>query len=824
MHAARSTVVASLLFALAARAPAADAPAPLPPGALARLGTTRLRTTGSALALTPDGRTLLTVAGARTVGRRDPDTGRLLGEVYLPAPAGERCWFTPDAHSIAVPDEKGIGLYDVRSGKRKETIAVDDSSKVTVAAFSPDGRTLATAEYDTSGDKSIGRVRIWPVGGEKPKHVADLPRNVNGLTFSPDGKRLFAAVDNHSLRCWDVTTARQLWRNDHWARHIVPSPDGKLLASDTFEEGPVRLWNAKTGKEVATLDPGGKNWPLQIAFSPDGKTLAHGTNRGVFLWDVGTRKQLHHLQRAGGWLAFAADGRSLFTLGELLGRWDVGTGRPLYPDARAGGHVGQVTAVAFAPGGRSLATSGIDGTVRVWDLEKRTHTVITIWSQGPRSPLAYTPGGLLLLGGRKFSSLVLVDPKTGRNVRSFGLPGQADGITEMAAVTLTPGGRTLLAVGSSRLQIPGSFVAERDEPVRGWEVATGKEVLAKTVRLPTSRRAGLSPSGQLVFRRDVTKLLDVRSGLRWPLADNPQILFIPPVFSPDGRLLAMAEPGGGNRWDPLQTVRIYETLTGRLLARMKESLGGIGTALAFSPDGRLLAMTGIDAIHVWETRTGRRVWRLPARGKIPNWNGMWAAECLGFSPDGRALASGHADGVVFLWDLAPARARLTVPKGPTDPEACWADLAEADPCKALAATERLASNPKVAIPLFRRHLHPLKVEARWLADRIAELSADDFRTREAASKALARVAEAAEPDLRAALKKAPPEARRRLGDILAAAHPAVADAETVRALRAVAVLERIGTKEARALLKDLAGGAAGTHLTREARTVLERTR
>ena len=228
---------------------------PLPPGAVIRLGTTRLRTTASAIAITPDGKTLRTAAGGRTIGRWDPETGRLLDEVHLKTPLSDRCWFSPDGRFAAIPEPAGgIGLYDAVTGERKQTVAVDDKSHMTIAVFSPDGRTLATAEYESKEGKGTGRVGLWPVDGGEPKWIAELPSYVNDLAFAPDGKRLYAAVDNHSVRCWDTAT-QGLWKNDHWA-HVAVSPDGKTIATDTYQDGPLRLWDARPARRSQPSIPG----------------------------------------------------------------------------------------------------------------------------------------------------------------------------------------------------------------------------------------------------------------------------------------------------------------------------------------------------------------------------------------------------------------------------------------------------------------------------------------------------------------------------------------------------------------------------------------
>ena len=808
----------------------ANAPTdPLPPGAVARLGTTRLRTTASAIAVAPDGKTLRTAAGGRTIGRWDAETGRLLDEVHPKTPAGERCWFSPDGRCAAIPDTQGVGLYDATTGERKQTVAVDDKSHMTVAVFSPDGLALATAEYESKDGTGTGRVRLWPAGGGESIQVALLPSYVNGLAFGPDGKRLYAAVDNHSVRCWDTATLKELWKNDHWARHVAVSPDGKTIATDTYQDGPLRLWDAETGRNVATLDVGKRSWSRQVSFSPDGRVVAFGTNDAVLLWDAATHKLLHRLEGAGPALAFAPDSGSVFTLGPLLERWDVRTGKPLYPNARADGHVGPVAAIAFAPDGRSVATAGRDGTLRVWDRAAGTHKVVggSVGVSAGRV-LAFAPDGLLLTSGEKAGELALLDPDTGRVTRRFALPQRPQSRTDVAAAQLTPDGSMLLALGTTQEQElgGGKLIAQgQPETVRGWEVATGKSVLEKTVACQPWSLATISPTGRFVVRAGFSELHDVRTGLRRPLVAAPRFGLQHYAFSTDGRWLATAEPGEGEDWQRPKSVLVYETLTGRRVARAEGDLGGACPALAFSPDGRLAAAPGSDALHVWEVTTGRRVMHLPVRGRLANWAGRQFADCVAFAPDGRTLATGHADGTVLLWDLTPAWKGLAVPKGAVDGAACWADLADPDPGTAWAAAEKLVAAPAIAVQMIREKLRPETVDPRWLADRIADLASEDFKTRESATSELRRVAGPAEDDLRrAADAVASPESRRRLAEVLAAARPTVPPADVVRAVRAVGVLERIGSEEERAVLKALASGATGAELTREAGAAVGRLR
>jgi hypothetical protein len=353
-----------------------------------------------------------------------------------------------------------------------------------------------------------------------------------------------------------------------------------------------------------------------------------------------------------------------------------------------------------------------------------------------------------------------------------------------------------------------------------WEAATGREVLRQIVECSLVDRGVFAPDGRLLATAFSADLWDLHGGRLRPLDDRAP-WGTPLAFSLDGRLLARTEPDSFR--GPPREVGVYEVLTGRALARL-EIPEGYCAAAAFTPQGRTLVVAGTDALQVWEPSTGRVLLRLDARGRLNHWTPAGFATCLAVAPDGRTAATGHADGTVLLWDLAPNQDRLAQPAGiPKKPEACWKDLAELDPTAAYAAIDGLAAMPAEALALLRGRLRPVVVESRWLAGRIAELNSPDFATREAASRALEEVAEAAEEELRQALAKtAFPEGRRRLGAVLASPRPAELSPEMLRQLRALTVLERIGSNEAGDVLRRLAGGAGGATLTREAKAALDR--
>jgi hypothetical protein len=370
--------------------------------------------------------------------------------------------------------------------------------------------------------------------------------------------------------------------------------------------------------------------------------------------------------------------------------------------------------------------------------------------------------------------------------------------------------------------------------VRLWDAATGKEVLKLEPGAGRVSALAFSPDGRVLATAGLDdraiRLWDPRTGTQRRLERDTDPAAAPGLFegtlglafSPNGRTLAAVSfyehksnlvPTTPAAAKDVRMVGLWEVATGQIRHEVRLPRNSVRCA-AFL-ENRFLAVGDLDgAVRVLDL--ARNEWLPPAGGHAD------AIAALTVAPDGRSFASGSWDTTALVWrtEQVLGRRPLAGARRPTAELAALADdLVGGDPVRAYRAVWALAAEPgSVRLLKGRVWSVPAADEARLRA-LIRDLDSDAYRTREAATTELERLGELAAPALREVLRGSPSAELRRRAEGLLLRLESSAATTWVRALE---VLELLGTPEAERLLEELAAGAPAARQTQEASASLRR--
>ncbi|MCY3872349.1 MAG: hypothetical protein OXG87_22625, partial [Gemmatimonadetes bacterium] len=614
--------------------------------------------------------------------------------IELVSPTGYPAGSTSVSIQLKVSDSEGLHqvILFVRTGEphpsaggselkacrglagEKDTVVVFEYDGVipsigyTTSLSNPTVHPIYIEAVDTEGDVSYISFELWEIS---PQHISTLEehtREISSVVFSPDGKMLASGAEDNTVKLWDVATGENtatLEEHTSWISSVAFSPDGATLASGSGDRT-IKLWDVATGENTATLEGHGVE-VLSVIFSPDGTTLASGSNdKTIKLWDVATGKNISTFEghtEGITTVAYSPDGTTLASGSndKTIKLWDVATSVNI---ATLEGHTGWVQSVAFSPDGKTLASGSWDRAsraIKLWDVATGVNIATLEGHVSYVTSVMFSPDGMILAYGSSDGKVTLWDasewqiPRPQTLVKISGDNQQGTPSSELAKALIVEvrdqygavfaGAAVTFTVISGDGKLSGRFTVENATTdingkvertlTSGLGTNTVEVSVAGIVETFNAVGVGMPPTPIIGGDYPTWHLPDgamIRIG-KGHLGKGDRAV----AFSPDGQLLAVASGIG---------VWLYDVGTSRERALLTGHRRAIN-AVAFSPDGTILASGSWNEIRLWDVATGENIATVAGHTS--------EVYSVAFSPDGKTFASAGGefqDYTVRLWDVA----------------------------------------------------------------------------------------------------------------------------------------------------------------------------
>jgi RNA polymerase sigma factor (sigma-70 family) len=836
---------------------------PLPDGALARLGTSRLR--GRRLTFSPDSRRVVRETAGGDLQLYEVPSGKFLAKLRAAdvpereSIVGSTIAFSPDSKLLAAVLWEGrAGIWNTDTGKLVRWIDSGRFYSIVRCDFTPDGKLIAIGgAEDNRNDEKIA-VSVYEVATGK-KLFTEVGASSR---FTADGKHILVwngyrhgGERGNNVRVVSTGDPGERWQlplDTHVPNSDDPRSDGKEVLFELQKNGTVLLRDWKSGEVKHTLEGAvrGDRGGMNLRHAPGRRELIVTQAEPPTLWgwnlDDGKLIWKREVPAPPYWADLSNDGTTVVTsgkAGEVL-TIDAATGndKAVIP-VKAVGHSnsqmepssdGKVVATFTAspePGG---------GTVLFWDAATGKKLTDLPGHAALIHDATFTPDGAKILTAGRDNTLRTWDAATGRELAKVELVAPAQ-------MALSPDGKRLYAAdatGTIRVvdpatgRVQATFAAfkkqllnmtltadgkqlivagrDADEPgrVRFLTAASGEQVREFDTGDLRLEQMAASADGSVVVTTGEGRKLAVWSADGKAVADHagvgkrePSWKDRPPFYligsaavSADGKRVTFSDQEAG--------VGVIDGPTQKVLGRavLKDVFYQNGAArydvrdvLAVSPDGKTVAWSGVESTADVYLIELRTQ---SVRRKLPG--DSYPVKRLAFSPDGSKLLSTGPDGAALVWDVFDRHAKKPTDKPDAKTVAGWWDaLGAEDAATADRALRAMAAHPTEAVKLLSGKLPEKAVEPAAIDKLIGQLGDRDFATREAATKALAEVGAALDKLEAAAEKSESAEVRERAERLLGR----LRRVGPLRAERAVEALERIGSTDARKVLEALAGGS-----------------